>query len=96
MLAARAGHCLVSANNRRFAFASKINIMSKRFKTSSDSAVEAASNDAAIALHTRGKEVAEKLVSFINYSWTPFHAVEEASRRLIAVGFTPISEREPW
>ncbi|KAG2490499.1 hypothetical protein HYH03_011122 [Edaphochlamys debaryana] len=56
---------------------------------------EASSSEAA-ALHARGKEHAEKLLSFINYAWTPFHAVEEASKRLVAAGFTPISEREPW
>ncbi|GLC42732.1 hypothetical protein PLESTB_001132600 [Pleodorina starrii] len=100
MLAARAGRSLASASSRRFAGASRISIMSKRQKTSSGSApttAEAtASHEAARALHERGKEHAQKLLSFINYAWTPFHAVEEASRRLIAAGFTPISEREPW
>lgn len=46
--------------------------------------------------HARGKEHAQKLLDFINYSWTPFHAVDEAARRLTAAGFTRISEREPW
>ncbi|KXZ51565.1 hypothetical protein GPECTOR_12g528 [Gonium pectorale] len=73
--------------------------MSKRQKLSTGTATtpEAVANaDSALALHARGKEHAEKLLAFINYAWTPFHAVEEASRRLIAAGFTPISEREPW
>ncbi|GLI59309.1 hypothetical protein VaNZ11_001163 [Volvox africanus] len=96
MLAARAGRVLASASNRRFAAAARINLMSKRQKTSSGHATEAASNEAALTLHLRGQEHAEKLLSFINYAWTPFHAVEEAARRLVAAGFTPISEREPW
>ncbi len=33
------------------------------------------------------KGLASELVSFCNYAWTPFHAVEEASRRLLAAGF---------
>ncbi|KAG2448747.1 hypothetical protein HYH02_006101 [Chlamydomonas schloesseri] len=73
----------------------------KRQKTSTPTAENVAteavpSNADALALHARGKEHAQKLLDFINYSWTPFHAVEEASRRLVAAGFTPISEREPW
>ncbi|PNW77411.1 hypothetical protein CHLRE_10g435300v5 [Chlamydomonas reinhardtii] len=73
----------------------------KRQKTSTPTADNVAteavpSNADALALHARGKEHAQKLLDFINYSWTPFHAVEEASRRLVAAGFTPISEREPW
>ncbi len=100
MLAARASHCLVSAGSRRFAAASRLTVMSKRQKTTSGNApvkAEAtASAEAAFALHTRGKEHAEKLLDFINYAWTPFHAVEEAARRLMAAGFTPISERESW
>lgn len=38
----------------------------------------------------------QELVNYINYSWTPFHAVEEASRRLLAAGFTHISEKSQW
>ncbi|PNH02402.1 putative aspartyl aminopeptidase [Tetrabaena socialis] len=76
--------------------------MSKRAKTSPLSTAAAvvsgaaADADAARTLHERGKERSEKLLEFINYSWTPFHAVEEASRRLVAAGFTPIAEREQW
>ncbi len=36
------------------------------------------------------------LVAFINHAWTPFHAVEEASRRLLASGFVHLSERDQW
>ncbi|KAK9824222.1 hypothetical protein WJX72_008629 [[Myrmecia] bisecta] len=40
--------------------------------------------------------MAEDMLKFINYSWTQFHAVEDASRRLAAVGFRKISERQAW
>ena len=30
--------------------------------------------------------MAHDLVAFCNYAWTPYHAVEEASRRLLAAG----------
>ncbi|EFJ48891.1 hypothetical protein VOLCADRAFT_104613 [Volvox carteri f. nagariensis] len=96
MLAARAGRSFASFSTRRFAAAPRMNIISKRQKASSGSTPEAASSEAAVALHNRGKEHAEKLLSFINYAWTTFHAVEEAARRLVAAGFTRISEREPW
>lgn len=42
---------------------------------------------------TDAKAVAQDMLDFINYSWTPFHAVEEASRRLMAAGFQHISEK---
>jgi hypothetical protein len=29
----------------------------------------------------------QDLVNFINYAWTPYHAVEEASKRLMQAGF---------
>ncbi len=32
----------------------------------------------------------------MNYAWTPYHAVEEASRRLLAAGFQHLSEKQPW
>lgn len=36
------------------------------------------------------------MLDFINTAWTPWHAVEEASRRLLAAGFTHISEKDAW
>ncbi|KAL3153468.1 hypothetical protein ABBQ38_011801 [Trebouxia sp. C0009 RCD-2024] len=39
---------------------------------------------------------AEGCLRFINYAWTQFHAVEEASRRLSAVGFQKLSEKQEW
>eukprot|EP00199_Chlamydomonas_sp_CCMP681_P000378 CAMPEP_0119116542 /NCGR_PEP_ID=MMETSP1180-20130426/52340_1 /TAXON_ID=3052 ORGANISM="Chlamydomonas cf sp, Strain CCMP681" /NCGR_SAMPLE_ID=MMETSP1180 /ASSEMBLY_ACC=CAM_ASM_000741 /LENGTH=537 /DNA_ID=CAMNT_0007105703 /DNA_START=126 /DNA_END=1739 /DNA_ORIENTATION=- len=42
------------------------------------------------------KPIAQELVDFINYSWTPYHAVEEASQRLMAAGFQHISEKAQW
>lgn len=45
---------------------------------------------------SRGKAAAREMLEFINYAWTPFHAVEEASKRLLAAGFQHISERDTW
>ncbi|DBB11140.1 TPA: hypothetical protein ACH3X3_006599 [Trebouxia sp. C0006] len=39
---------------------------------------------------------AEGCLRFINYAWTQFHAVEEASRRLASVGFQKLSEKQEW
>ncbi|KXZ46097.1 hypothetical protein GPECTOR_47g374 [Gonium pectorale] len=39
---------------------------------------------------------AEALVSFLNAAWTPYHAVEEASRRLLDAGFQHLQERDAW
>jgi aspartyl aminopeptidase len=35
-------------------------------------------------------------LDFINASWTPYHAVEEASQRLMAAGFKHIAEKDAW
>lgn len=35
-------------------------------------------------------------LDFINAAWTPYHAVEEASKRLMAAGFTHIAEKDAW
>jgi aspartyl aminopeptidase len=40
--------------------------------------------------------LAPDLVAFINRSWTPFHAVEEAARRLNLNGFKHIQEKDKW
>lgn len=39
---------------------------------------------------------AQDLLAFIDASPTPFHAVQEAIRRLEAHGFRPLDEREKW
>jgi hypothetical protein len=36
------------------------------------------------------------MLDFINASWTPYHAVEEASKRLAAAGFQHIAEKDAW
>ncbi|KAK9836496.1 hypothetical protein WJX74_001703 [Apatococcus lobatus] len=41
-------------------------------------------------------QAAQSMLDFINYAWTPFHAVEEASKRLVAAGFQKLSERQAW
>ena len=40
--------------------------------------------------------IAADLLSYLNASVTEFHAVEEARQRLLAAGFTQLSERAPW
>ena len=39
---------------------------------------------------------AQKFLSFINRSWTPFHAVAELSARLDAAGFVKLTENSSW
>ncbi|HEY5155416.1 MAG TPA: M18 family aminopeptidase [Acidimicrobiales bacterium] len=39
---------------------------------------------------------ARDLLAFIDASPSPFHAVAEAARRLVAAGFSPVSEVEAW
>jgi aspartyl aminopeptidase len=41
-------------------------------------------------------EPAQDLVDFITAAPTPYHAVAEASRRLVAAGFTEQREAQPW
>ena len=42
------------------------------------------------------KKVSEGLIEFLNGSYTAFHAVENIKNRLVAEGFTPLSEGEKW
>ncbi|GLI63830.1 hypothetical protein VaNZ11_006932 [Volvox africanus] len=39
---------------------------------------------------------AEALIDFLNVAWTPFHAVEEASKMLLAAGFKHLQEKDKW
>uniref|UniRef100_A0A061SLC2 aspartyl aminopeptidase n=1 Tax=Tetraselmis sp. GSL018 TaxID=582737 RepID=A0A061SLC2_9CHLO len=39
---------------------------------------------------------AQRMLNFINESWTAYHAVEEAAKRLEAAGFQLIRERDAW
>eukprot|EP00775_Hariotina_reticulata_P004980 gene4980-5222_t len=52
--------------------------------------------DSAPAVTAEAKSKANDMLSFINAAWTPYHAVEEASRRLLAAGFTHIAEKDAW
>lgn len=47
------------------------------------------------AIHI-GLTVSAHRLDFINAAWTPYHAVEEASKRLMAAGFTHIAEKDAW
>lgn len=40
--------------------------------------------------------LAGDMLDFINQAWTPYHAVEEASKRLVAAGFQHINEKLEW
>jgi hypothetical protein len=42
------------------------------------------------------KAKAVDMLEFINAAWTPYHAVEEASRRLMKAGFQHIAEKDAW
>lgn len=39
---------------------------------------------------------AHALVDFLNSSWTPFHAVDEARKMLLSAGFKHLQERDKW
>lgn len=54
---------------------------SKRLRADGEASGTAATNGSAASdLTARGKQAAQQMLDFINYAWTPFHAVEEASR----------------
>jgi aspartyl aminopeptidase len=40
--------------------------------------------------------LAGDMVDFINTAWTPYHCVEEASKRLLKAGYEHISEKGAW
>lgn len=42
------------------------------------------------------KAKAVDMLDFINASWTPYHAVAEASTRLMKAGFQHIAEKDAW
>ncbi|OAY47934.1 probable aspartyl aminopeptidase [Manihot esculenta] len=46
--------------------------------------------------HSEAGSIASDLIHFLNTSPTAFHAVDEAKKRLINVGYVQISEREDW
>jgi aspartyl aminopeptidase len=48
------------------------------------------------ALHDKGRAAAREMARYLDASPTPFHAVAETTKRLVAKGFTELSEREPW
>ena len=48
------------------------------------------------AMATSAGSTARRLLDFINEAWTPYHAVDEAKRRLLKAGYVQISERDAW
>ncbi|XP_021690228.2 probable aspartyl aminopeptidase isoform X2 [Hevea brasiliensis] len=46
--------------------------------------------------YSEASSVASDLIHYLNASPTAFHAVDEAKRRLINVGYVQVSEREDW
>ncbi|KAG1675370.1 hypothetical protein FOA52_012289 [Chlamydomonas sp. UWO 241] len=40
--------------------------------------------------------LAHSMIDFINQAWTPYHAVEEASKRLLQAGYQHITEKGAW
>ncbi|MBK7584272.1 MAG: M18 family aminopeptidase [Myxococcales bacterium] len=47
-------------------------------------------------LEPADRDTASDLIQFINASPTPYHAVVEVKRRLVAAGFSELDEREAW
>jgi len=43
-----------------------------------------------------GKTTAHRMLDYINKAWTPYHAVDEARRALLAAGYEQLSERDAW
>lgn len=57
---------------------------------------DTAVSKAADASLEESKVKALDMLGFINAAWTPYHAVEEASRRLLSAGFQHIAEKDAW
>lgn len=55
-----------------------------------------AADDKAVCPQADAKAKALDMLDFINAAWTPYHAVEEASKRLMAAGFKHIAEKDAW
>ncbi len=50
-----------------------------------------------VVTSSRDKETKiNEFLEFINESWTAFHAVAEAKRRLISAGFEELNERDAY
>ena len=62
--------------------------------SSSEMASTTTSVQPATAEEARAK--AMDMLTFINAAWTPYHAVEEASRRLLSAGYQHIAEKDAW
>jgi aspartyl aminopeptidase len=58
--------------------------------------MEAAAASPATFSKDEAKAKAVDMLDFINAAWTPYHAVEEASRRLMKAGFQHIAEKDAW
>eukprot|EP00882_Tetradesmus_deserticola_P025710 GHRQ01028267.1.p2 GENE.GHRQ01028267.1~~GHRQ01028267.1.p2 ORF type:complete len:141 (+),score=21.65 GHRQ01028267.1:854-1276(+) len=58
--------------------------------------MEAAKTSPASLSKDEAKAKAADMLDFINAAWTPYHAVEETSRRLMQAGFQHIAEKDAW
>lgn len=70
----------------------------KRQRTSVSKVSDADESAATASVITpaEGRQQGLALLDFINNSWTPYHAVDQTSRRLLAAGFQQINERDQW
>lgn len=59
-------------------------------------AAAAAAPAAAVLSPQEARARAQDMLTFINAAWTPYHAVEESARRLLAAGFSHIAEKDAW
>ncbi|GAX84190.1 hypothetical protein CEUSTIGMA_g11613.t1 [Chlamydomonas eustigma] len=98
---AKASHCRFSLSiprdlsGRLVKSSDMVKVSAKRGR-SEGLATKAVTHDANTTNPSSKKGLAKDLVTFCNYAWTPYHAVEEASRRLFEAGFQHISERDVW
>lgn len=70
----------------------------KRQKASMSEATAPNASDPAGSLLTpaEARQHGLALLDYVNNSWTPYHAVDQTSKRLLAAGFQQINERDQW
>ncbi|MEW5302062.1 MAG: hypothetical protein WDW36_004872 [Sanguina aurantia] len=68
----------------------------KRTKCSDVAAANGGASTLVGVTPAEGRQQGLALLDYINNSWTPYHAVDQTSKRLLAAGFQQISERDQW